>query len=498
MRLSAMAFAAILPAAPVFAEVSADEVWEAWKQSLTVTSQNALKIQSEEKTADTLRLRGVTLSFQDSGTEVTWELGDLEFIEQSDGTVQVSVPASLPMSITVVEGEEEFEFSMVVTHEALAITASNATGPLVHDVAADSLAISFGASDELPDNVELVGALGVAGFSGLISAEGEDVRRQKFNMRAEEFTYDFSATEPSEGSFNTRMLSTEVTMSGSGSFPADGEEMNPALLIANPDYGVLANFGTSGTGITMDFRDAEGEGTMQISAGKGALDFALENGSLRYGGSSSNISFSGQFPGVPLPISASVARSSYDIAMPLVAQEEESDFLLGLVVDGLEIDPFFWNLFDPAEILARDPATVSLKIAGMGRWLVDILDPIASAELDEEDIPAEFSNLTISDLEVSVAGAQLTGAGDFTFDNSDLFTFDGFPAPSGALDLRLLGGNGLIDSLAQMGLLPQEQALGARMMMGLFMTPGEGEDEMTSKIEVQSSGEVFANGQRIR
>ncbi|MEM1234851.1 MAG: DUF2125 domain-containing protein, partial [Pseudomonadota bacterium] len=84
------------------------------------------------------------------------------------------------------------------------------------------------------------------------------------------------------------------------------------------------------------------------------------------------------------------------------------------------------------------------------------------------------------------------------FNNEDLFTFGGFPAPDGAVDLRLVGGNGLIDALIQMGLLPPDQAMGARMMLGLFMTPSDGPDTLTSRIEVRPDGQVLANGQRIR
>ena len=68
----------------------------------------------------------------------------------------------------------------------------------------------------------------------------------------------------------------------------------------------------------------------------------------------------------------------------------------------------------------------------------------------------------------------------------------------GPTDISLTGGNGLLDKLVQMGLLPQEQAMGARMMMGLFMVPGEGEDTLTSRIEVRPDGQVLANGQRLR
>ncbi|MEM9581020.1 MAG: DUF2125 domain-containing protein, partial [Pseudomonadota bacterium] len=99
---------------------------------------------------------------------------------------------------------------------------------------------------------------------------------------------------------------------------------------------------------------------------------------------------------------------------------------------------------------------------------------------------------------VSVAGAKLTGDGDFTFDNTDLTSFDGLPKPTGKVNLALDGGNGLMDKLVQMGLLPEEQAMGARMMMGLFARPGEGEDSLTSTLEINEEGHILANGQRIQ
>ena len=49
-----------------------------------------------------------------------------------------------------------------------------------------------------------------------------------------------------------------------------------------------------------------------------------------------------------------------------------------------------------------------------------------------------------------------------------------------------------------MGLLPEDQAMGARMMMGLLAVPGEAPDTLNSKIEINEQGHVLANGQRIQ
>ena len=163
------------------------------------------------------------------------------------------------------------------------------------------------------------------------------------------------------------------------------------------------------------------------------------------------------------------------------------------IADGL------WGLFDPSGQLPRDPATMTVDLSGKAKLLFDYLDPAQSAILEQAGTAlGELEALTLNELTVDVAGARLTGQGDFTFDNSDTVTFSGFPKPQGAVDLQLLGGNGLLDNLVSIGLLPEDQALGARLMMGLFARPGEGEDAFVSKIEVNDQGHVLANGQRLQ
>jgi hypothetical protein len=114
------------------------------------------------------------------------------------------------------------------------------------------------------------------------------------------------------------------------------------------------------------------------------------------------------------------------------------------------------------------------------------------------EVPGQLHALTLKELQVKIAGADLTGSGAFTFNNDDLETFDGLPAPTGDINLKLVGGNGLLDNLIKMGMVPQDEAMGVRMMMGLFAVAGDGEDTLTSKIEVKDDGSIFANGQRLK
>jgi hypothetical protein len=178
--------------------------------------------------------------------------------------------------------------------------------------------------------------------------------------------------------------------------------------------------------------------------------------------------------------------------MPIGVSEESGDVGLGLRLVGLSISDDIWSMFDPMGALPRDPATLILDIAGRANWLVDVFDP-ALADEQMMEPPGEVQSVTLNELRLSAVGALLTGTGAFEFDNSGPV-----PQPAGTVNLRLEGANALIDRLVQMGMLPEDQAMGARMMLGLFARPGDGPDTLVSEITVQPDGAVLANGQRIR
>ena len=94
-------------------------------------------------------------------------------------------------------------------------------------------------------------------------------------------------------------------------------------------------------------------------------------------------------------------------------------------------------------------------------------------------------------------GARVMAQGDFTFDNSDLETFDGMPRPQGSGTVVLNGLNDVMSSLLDLGLIDESQMFMARMMVGGFMMP-TGDDELTSEFKITPDGEFFANGQRLR
>ncbi len=151
------------------------------------------------------------------------------------------------------------------------------------------------------------------------------------------------------------------------------------------------------------------------------------------------------------------------------------------------MDDAIWNLFDPAEELPRDPATVVLDFAGTAVMNVDLFgDPEAMAAL--EGPPGELKSLTLTQLLVTLAGAELRGSGDLAFPVPATP-----PAPVGTIDLALDGGFALIDRLVAIGLVPAQQAAFVKGGAGAIARP-VGDDQLESTIEFTEGGGISANG----
>jgi hypothetical protein len=189
-------------------------------------------------------------------------------------------------------------------------------------------------------------------------------------------------------------------------------------------------------------------------------------------------------------------RSGFNLTAPVLKSDAEQDFAFGLQLGNFTMSDMIWGIFDPTGQLPRDPATIELETTGRALLSVDYLDSAAATEMAGS--PGELRALTVNKLLVNVAGAVLQGSGDVTLDNTDTITLPGMPKPVGAVDLSLAGGNGLLDKLIAIGLFPQEQAMGVRMMMGLFSVPGDAPDTLNSTITFTEDGQILANGQRIR
>lgn len=496
------ALSMLLGTTAAFADVTAQDVWEDYKSYMAAVGYD-ITTESEEMSGDTLIVSGMTaeMPIPEGEGAFTMTMPEMQFKERSDGTVEVTMPDDYSMTIVAGDDSGSLDMEIAINQTGMTIIASGDESETAYNFVANE--INLETTRFIVDGNEIDGNISASmnGYTGnyVFKDEG-DLNNLSGTARLDEFGIDANVDEPEEdivldlsltakGGAGTMTMALpkefdqeDMSKNIEAGFAADGEYSLGEMALALAGSGDGESFNVNGTmdGADVSFRmDEDGMGLTEIIK---ALDITISGSEI------------------PLPqINVKAAEYGLNFLMPISKSDEPDDFEMGLRVVDLAVQDEIWGMFDPAGVLPRDPATLIIDAAGKANWFFNIMDPKAQAEMDASgEAPGELHALTLRELELDVAGAQLTGEGDFTFDNTDMTTFDGMPRPTGAIDLKLVGGNGLLDKLVQMGLIPDDQAMGARMMMGLFAVPGEGEDTLNSKIEVNEEGHVLANGQRLR
>lgn len=494
----ATALACIFTASTVQADVTGQEVWDDWKSYMedfgyTISG-------DESRSGDTLTVSGLTMSMkipQDEGT-VAMTMPELSFTDQGDGTVLVGMPEQSRLQIDAQSPEgDSVNITVGIDMTGMSTVVSGDPNDLTYSYTAASLTVELEEfaveGEDAPDDLQFV--MSMDNLIGQSSMKIGDAREVEQNMSTSGVTYELRVVDTSENANVVMTGSVDgLHFEGGGTVPM-GVDMEDPTALFDAGFAMDGSFRQDGSAFQMTAVEDDQPINIEMTAGGSEVDVAFSGDGIEYVGDGSDIAINLAGGDIPFPVAFTLEEMGYEFAMPLAASEDEQDFALGLTFGGLSVPEMLWNIFDPSAILPRDPATVSFTLDGKTRIFTDLMDP--SIE-DSEEFPGELTALTLSDFVVEVAGAELTGEGDFTFDNSDLESFDGMPRPLGAAEFRLLGGNGLLDKLIQMGFVGEDDAMGARMMMGLFATPGPAEDELNSRIEVNEQGHVLANGQRIK
>ncbi|MEZ5911207.1 MAG: DUF2125 domain-containing protein [Paracoccaceae bacterium] len=493
---SSAVLALLAATAPARADVTADQIWQQWKDFGASMGQT-IAAATEDRSGDTLTLGGVTFDVPVEGGQAKGAIDQLVLTEAGDGSVTITMSPSYTVSVvTAPEGGQSTDMEMTVSQEGLAMRASGTPEATNYEVSADSVTATVPklVVDGKPQ--DLVVDVSASALSGSYFVDGVETRKVDSAIKAGGVAISVSGTDPEKGgkiAFSMDLADLSGTSTGTYITGLDMSNLAEAL---NQGFTTTAMLNNGAMNFTMSVDEPgnafQGSGT----ASSGDLSVRMDSGGLGYAGGAKNLDmvFSGEQ--IPLPqVAVTMQEYAYNFLMPVSKSSEPQDFALLTRIVGLAVGDDIWGMIDPGAVLPRDPATLIIDLKGKGNWLVDIMTPEATTT---EGTPGELHALDVDELKLSVAGAELTGNGAFTFDNSDTTTFGGVPKPTGALDLMLVGGNTLMDKLVQMGLLPQDQAMGARMMMGLFAKPGDGEDTLVSKIEITPDGAVMANGQRLQ
>jgi Uncharacterized protein conserved in bacteria (DUF2125) len=497
--LAAPAFV-VLMSGTAHAALTVDQVWQSWKDAGALAGLNVTAA-TEVNDGGVLTLNGVSIVPEGESSGLT--ISDMVLTEQSDGSVTITPGADIGVDLA----GEGSSGSLKLTHDGLELTASEGEGGgLVYDYAAAALNVvydtAYAGAMPAAEGAEAVQAVskGSVGFTDLAGSytdtPGEN-RTFGLDLTAGKLAYDTLSEDASMELKTTAVSETsDVEMSFDVAMPTT---MSLLQIASATDFGTALQEGLS---ITMATKQGASVGSttqespympmaMKINAGPGEATGAFNKDVFSIQSQGEGLDLEVTSGMMPVPVKITSGPVVVGMTSPVMSGDVAGDYGLQFKLSQFTVNEEAWAMIDPGAALKRDPADLSIDVSGKTK-----IDFIAMAAADESGAPPVMpapETLNITDLTLKVAGAAFTGTGAFTFDNTM-----GMPMPLGEANVSLTGGNALIDGLIATGVVTEEDAMGARMMMGAFMSPGAGPDELTSKIEAKAGGEIYVNGQRVQ
>lgn len=457
---------------------------------------------SERREGDALVLDGVRFVSEEAGTRIDGTVERLTFRDMGDGTVEITSTPDYRYTVTTTlpASEENPDpqptvVNLNVNAPDTVMTASGDEAERTYEYTMPEVQVTVGgveAEGVAEDSFNLLASFDAVAGNYVMSGEND----MTSEGRADQARFQIGAAA-ADGSgrlaMNATMDDIALNATGTGMGAFTGQNLTEAV-----EAGLSSLLAMSYASSEMMFDFTANDGTTATgngTSGVGTMKFGLTPDGMSYGGETNDAAFTMTTSQLPFPIEAAYELSSFDMTMPISVKPEPQDFRLSTRVEGLTVSDDVWGLVDPGKALPRDPATLVIDTKGTATVTADYMNPEVAETMAA---PFEINSLDVNALRLTVAGGDLRGNGALTFDNSDLVTWGGTPAPTGVMEFTLKGGNFLIDKAVELGFVPQDQAMGARMMLAMFARPVEGEeDSLASKVEFRDK-HLYVNGQMLR
>lgn len=493
------------------AEVTADDVWRNQVDYLA-TLGGDLDV-TTARSGNILSVTKGSWSFQlpfESGS-VVLSMPDFDMVENGDGTVTFAYPGSITygMAVDIVK-LGTFGGKIDITMKGESTVASGTPGDVTYTWSVERLDFqgrdmkvhNRDPSSSAPKDITITGKGSFSDMSGTARVRVAELVTVDSNttIGRQDMTIGGGADN---SQFTFTGVADSVVSSGQLALPRNGMDiMNLAAALRD-------GLAVSGTAKTIGYhttQNVEENGKVvsneDTKTREQSMQYAFDQNGVKFHVAAFDSEIAAQPSAeIPFPLKFRLDKAEGGMTLPLSASSELQDVVYDFTLSGLDMAEDIWALFDPQQTLPRDPMTVTVDLSAKVLNKVDWLDFLTvKAVIDSGEVPVELHEMTLHELDFDMAGARLTGSGAGVFDNSDLESLGGFPKPTGVIDLVLGGGNGLLDNLVTMGLLSDEDAMGARMAVAVFTQPDPdaGEDVLKSRLEMTEEGHVLANGQRLQ
>ena len=501
-RFLASTALALLLSSPA-AALTPEEAW-AGLQAMSTAAGQTIAPTGETRSGDTLTVSGVTMAMTvPDGPAITSAMAQITFRDRGDGSVEIGYPASYDVKLSAPPGSgDPSSGTITVTQDQLLIVASGEAATPKFDFTAKAMVLAL--KDVInPEGkpVDITGTLSMADLTGTytgLPATGGQAYDSSFTASGMVLTV--AAKEPAQ------QVDLAFDMSiAQPSFSGKSVTVSPELMKSGNMSAALAagfmidgSYSTGPISARLNMTEAGKPGSFDATLTGSSAHIRMDADRFDYGFGLTGATVNASGFDIPMPmVTGAFGEMAIGFAMPVKASEEPQDFSALVKLVDLTMADDLWSMFDPGGALRRDPVSLIVDLAGTGAWTVDILDP-ATQISDGPDLPAKLFSLTLTQVLAKAAGAQVAATGALTFDNADLMSYAGFPAPEGKVTVTMDGINALLDALMAIGVVSEDDLMGARMGLAMMAKPGAGPDQLISEIEFRAGGGLFVNGVQMQ
>lgn len=476
-----------LTASPALADLTATGLWENWREIAALQGRE-LTAEGVEETESGLLLTGLAVVEEDESVSFSVRMDQIELVE-IEGAVDLLIATPQSVFVEIEDSDaEDMKATFTLDGSALALSVKGSLETPDYTFGAEALSLSLAELTTEGAPLPAMAAIELADLSGSLfgwSAASDELAKGSVSATGVALALD---VEDPESGFRIQSAlnqeSLEATLEATppkqdGGYSEMDVEVGPTEISS---VQVIPGQGEAAS----SFKQASGAYKLRVADGRADYEARINMADVTAADS--------RMP--QGPVQFSIDESDLKFSLPLETAEDPQSVTVAMILGDITFPEALWSQADPAMAIPRNPANFALDLEA-DVMVTDATPPSLDALADggPNFLPLGFR---LSGLALEIAGAKLEAMGDFVFEAGGVNSpIPGSLNPVGELDLSVSGGLTLLQQLVAAGLVPQEQALGAQMMLGMFATPGEG-DTLTSTIVSESGGGLVINGTRLR